>query len=167
LKGIKEMRTQQNGFGGLQLLVVTATVAALTLVVKPEYGTPDMAEKVVVEKVKVAEALNFAGESQRKIAQSYSDGHSLPRTANEALAMKPTMASKPEFVKDVKFQHDFAGETVMIMVYLNHGVVDNILGGEQYVYLAGIKSHDGDDRLEWQCGARNVDRALLPEECRS
>ena len=77
------------------------------------------------------------------------------------------MASKPEFVRKVKLQPDYAGETFMIMVYLKDGAVENILGGEQYVYIAGIKSQDGDDRLEWQCGARNVDLNLLPKECRS
>lgn len=159
------MRTQQKGIGGLQLLLVTATVAALTLVAKPDHEAPTLADEEVFGKIEVAKALNYAGESRRKIAQSFTEGHSLPRTASEALAMQPASGLKPEFVREVKFQHDYAGETVMIMVYLNDGVVENILGGEQYVYLAGIKSDQDDETLEWQCGARNVDRELLPAEC--
>ena len=157
------MKSQQTGIGAIQLLVVTATVAALSLVVKPEYGA--ITEDVTTEKDRVAKALSFAGESQRRIEQSFLDSHTLPRTATEAAAMKPPVDAKPEFVREVKFQHDFAGETVMIMAYLDDGVVDNILGGEQYVYIAGIKSHDGDGTIEWQCGARNVDLNLLPEDC--
>jgi hypothetical protein len=149
----------------MQLLVVSAAFAALTLVVKPDYEATAITDEAMIGKVRVAEALNFAGESKRKIAESFMDSHTLPRTAREALAMQPTLASQPAFVREVKFQHDYAGETVMIMVYLNHGVVDNILGGEQYVYFAGIKSREGNDTLEWQCGARNVDRTLLPDEC--
>lgn len=165
-KGCKEMRTQQTGIGGLQLLLAAAAIAAVSLVTAPGNQALDT-EMYAVEKVKVAEALNFASESKHKIAQSFLVSDSLPRTAKDAYAMKPTMTPKPEFVRDVKFQHDYAGETIMIMVHLNAGVVENILGGEQYVYIAGIKAREGNDALEWQCGARNVDLALLPEECRS
>ena len=151
----------------MQLLVVTATAAMLTLVVKPEFEAPDPAEQARAAQIKLAEALEYVGESKRRIGQSFTDSHSLPRTATEANAMKPATDQMPEFVQDVKFQHDYAGETVMIMVYLKHGVVDNVLGGEQYVYIAGIKSQDDAQTIEWQCGARNVDRTLLPENCRS
>lgn len=161
------MKTQQTGIGGLQLLVVVATIAAVSFVATPRNQASLDAENLDVEKARVVEALNFADESKYKIAQSFVDSKALPRTANEAYAMKPNMASKPDFVRDVKFQPDYAGETVMIMVYLDDGVVENLLGGDQYIYIAGIKSSQGDDKLEWQCGARNVDLALLPEHCRS
>lgn len=161
------MGTKQAGFSGLLLLLVAASIAALSLVAIPEYQVPSEAGKAMVEKVKVAEALNFVGESKRKIADSFTATRSLPRTADETRDMWPSMAQKPKFVRKVKFQHDYAGETVMIMVYLKDGVVENILGGEQYIYVAGIKSREANDTLEWQCGARNVDLNLLPEECRS
>lgn len=161
------MRTQQTGIGGFQLLLVAATIAAVSFVATPGDQAVLDTERNAVEKFKVAEALNFADESKRKIAQSFTVSHSLPRTASEAYAMKPGLTPQPEFVQEVKLQHDYAGETIMIMVHLNAGVVENLLGGEQYVYIAGIKSREGNDTLEWQCGARNVDLALLPEECRS
>lgn len=161
------MKTQQSGFGGLQLLVVVATIVAVSFVATPQNPATLDTEKFEVEKDKVAVALDLADESKRKITQSFMTSKSLPRTASEAHAMKPNMASKPDFVRELKFQPDYAGETVMIMIYLNDGVVENLLGGEQYIYVAGIKSRDGADTLEWQCGARNVDLALLPEHCRS
>lgn len=160
------MKTRQTGFSGLQLLVVLATIAAVAFVATPQNPASLDTEKFEVEKVRVAEALDLAGESKRKITQSFMTAKSLPRTASEAHAMKPNMASKPDFVREVKFQPDYAGKNIMIMVYLDDGVVDNLLGGEQYIYFAGIKSGEGDGTLEWQCGARNVDLALLPEECR-
>lgn len=162
-----EMKTQQTGFGGLQLLVVLATIAAVSFVATPKHQASLDTQKVEVEKARVAQALSIAGESKRKIMQSFMVSHSLPRTSSEAHAMKPALDSKPEFVRAVKFQPDYAGKTVMIMVYLNDGAVENLLGGEQYIYVAGIKSREGDDTLEWQCGARNVDLTLLPAECRS
>lgn len=152
--------------GGLHLLLAAAAIAAVSLVITPGHEANADAEKLMAGKAKVSEALSFAAESKRKIAESYRVSKSLPRTASEAYAMKPTEASKPEFVRGVKFQHDYAGETVMIMVLLDYGVVENILGGEQYLYFAGLKSDEGDGTLEWQCGARNVDLGLLPEECR-
>ncbi len=161
------MKTRQTGFSGLQLLVVVATIVAVSFVATPQNPASLDTKKFEVEKVRVAEALDLAGESKRKITQAFMTGKSLPRTASEAHAMKPNMASKPEFVRELKFQPDYAGETIMIMVYLDDGVVENLLGGEQYVYIAGIKSPEGGDTLEWQCGARNVDLALLPAECRS
>lgn len=159
------MRTQQNGFGGLQLLVVAATFAGLSLVITPEFQAPDHSQATLASQAKVAEALNFATQSKTMITQSFMESHSLPRTNKEALAMKPDMASKPDFVSDVKFQPDFAGEVIMVMVHLDYGVVENILGGEQYVYLAGFKKDDGAGVIEWECGARNIDRSLLPQEC--
>lgn len=161
------MRTQQSGIGAVQLLLVTAAIAAVYYVATPRHQASLDADTLEVEKVRIAEALNFAGESKHKITQSFIDSKTLPRTAREALAMKPTKAPMPEFVRDVKFQPDYAGETVMIMVYLDDGVVENLLGGEQYLYIAGIKSSQGDGTLEWQCGARNVDLTLLPKGCRS
>jgi hypothetical protein len=160
------MRTQQTGIGGLQLLLFTATFMTLSFVVGPEYSDPGNAEQTMAAKAELAKALDYADESRHKIAQSFQASHSLPRTAREVYAMKPTTASKPESVRQVKFQHDYAGETVMIMVYLNNGVAERFMAGEQYVYIAGIKSREDDGSVEWQCGGRNVDLFLLPEECR-
>ena len=167
VKRISEMRTQQTGIGGMQLLLITAALTALIVAVTPAQQAFATAEDLEAEKLKVAAALNFVGESKRKITQSVMEGNSLPRTAAEALKMKPTMIAQPEFVKEVKFQHDYSGEATMIMVYLNDGVVENILGGEQYIYIAGINRGDGADTLKWQCGARNVDLSLLPKDCQS
>ena len=164
-KGASEMKHQQTGIGGLQLLVVLATIAAISFVASTKEQVALDAGRGA-DMVKVAQALEFAGESQRKIAQSFASSHSLPRTLSAAHAMKPTMVAKPEFVREVKFQPDYAGRNIMIMVYLDDGVVDNILGGEQYIYIAGVRSGEGHDALEWQCGARNVDLTLLPEHCR-
>lgn len=161
------MGKQQTGIGGLQFLLVAATVAAVSIWATPGDQASLDTDQSADERVKVAEALNFAGESKDKIAQSFMVNNALPRTAKEAYAMKPTAIPKPEFVREVKFQHDYAGNTFMIMVHLNDGVVENLLGGEQYIYIAGIKSREGNDTLEWQCGARNVDLSLLPERCRS
>lgn len=156
------MRTQQIGFGVVQFLVAVAVVAAVYIMAMP--GEDAAAD---VEKAIVADALNLADESKRRIVQSYGLSHALPRTAGEAETLISTDQAEPQFVKDIHIQHDYAGETVMIMVYLRHGAVDNLLGGEQYVYLAGIRSSEHESALEWQCGARNVDLALLPEQCRS
>lgn len=161
------MRTLQTGIGAMQLLLAMATLAAISFVVTPKLEATTDAMENTAAKAKVAEALNFAKESRQKIARSFMESDSLPRTASEAYAMKPAATSRPEFVREVRFQHDHAGETVMIMVYLENGVVENVLGGEQYLYIAGIKSHHGDGKIEWQCGARSVDLKLLPEECRS
>lgn len=148
------------------MLLFAAGVAAASFMFGPETQAPAPADYAAAEKAYIAEALNFGDEAKHKISQTFTDTRALPRTASEANVMKPTKASKPEFVREVKLQADYAGETVMIMIYLNGGVVENLLGGEQYVYIAGIRSHDGADTLEWQCGARNVDMALLPEKCR-
>ena len=159
------MRTQQSGFGGLQLLVVAAAFCAFSLVISPEFQAPDQSQAMMAKQAKIAQAFEYASESQIRISQSFHENRSLPRTKKEAQAMTPDMASKPEFVTDVKVQPDYAGEVVMIMIHLDYGVVENILGGEQYVYLAGFKSDEGQDGIEWQCGARNVDTSLLPAEC--
>ena len=165
MKGNMKMNTRQKGLGGIQLLAVAATFAAMTLVVKPEFEAPDALEDEAAGKVKISAALDFASESKRKIEQSLAAGNVLPRTAREAIVFRPTVTPRPDFVTDVKFQHDYAGESFMVMVYLDNGVVENILGGEQYVYIAGIKTDPLDDTIEWQCGARNVNRTLLPEGC--
>lgn len=159
------MKSFQTGLGGIQLLVVAATFAAMSFVVTPEFQAPATAKTDLAGKAKIAEALELAKESKRKVLLSLAEGQPLPRNAREALAMKPATSSQPEFVRDVKFQHDYDGNSFMVMVYLDYGVVENILGGEQYVYIAGVRSGDGNDTLDWQCGARNVNRTLLPDEC--
>ncbi|MDX1557248.1 MAG: hypothetical protein R3212_14570, partial [Xanthomonadales bacterium] len=84
---------------------------------------------------------------------------------DEAEAFKANLGPMPRFVQDLKIQHGYAGDTVMIKVFLNPGSVENPEGGEQFVSYVGIRK--GGRSLKWLCGERNVGRDLLPEHCHS
>ncbi len=160
------MNFRQKGNGVLRLLLITSMFAALYFVVTPEYQAPDIDERHAAEQAVVTDVLDVAGSSKLRIAQSFSQTLMLPRNTREADALTPENHLKPELVRKVELQHDRDGNTVVVMVYLNSGLVENILGGEQYVYYAGLKTSQGGSSLKWECGARNIDLNLLPEDCR-
>lgn len=152
------MNTHQSGFSAMQMLMVVATVAITSFIAMPKYQHTTSASKLV-------EAVDLASESRSVIAQAFMVNNTLPRTALEAEAMAAATTTRPAYVRDLRIQHDAGGEKVIIMVYLNDGVAENILGGEQYIYMAGVKSKGQDYVLDWQCGAVNVDFNMLPDNC--
>ena len=152
------MKHQQHGLGGLQVLMVVATIAVTSLVAVPKY-------QAFANKAKITEALNLASESKRKISQSFMVNNTLPRNASEASAMMSTTVEKPEFVREMKISADDPGKKVTIKVFLNEGVVENESGGDQYLFLSGKTTPGGQYALEWDCGAENINFELLPESC--
>ena len=152
------MQGVRKGFGTMQLVMVAATIGVASLVAVPKYQSHS-------DKVRIIEAFDLAAESQRRITQSFMINSNLPRTAKAANAHLSAEASRPEHVRELRIQPDPSGRTVRIVVYFNEGAVSNPLGGEQYIYIAGEKVSGGHYELEWQCGASNVDAALLPRDC--
>lgn len=152
------MKTHQFGFGAMQMLLVMAAVAVTSFIAVPKY-------QEAAQTTKLTAAVDLAAESRAKISQAFMVNNSLPRTAREAARIASVSGVKPDYVRNLKIQHDAGGEKVIIMVYLNDGVAENILGGEQYIYMAGFKSRRDHYNLEWQCGAVNVDFNMLPENC--
>jgi len=152
------MKNRIAGFGGIQVLLIVAVIGVASLVAIPKY-------KAFANKAKITEAINLASESKRKIAETYMATNAFPRTASEANAMLTTTVSKPEFVRELKIEHNPAGEKVTIKVFLNDGVVENLTGEDQYIYIAGNKSRAASYLIDWQCGAKGLGSELLPDEC--
>ena len=152
------MNTKQAGFGGLQLLAVVAAMAMVTLVAVPRYNA-------YISKAKLTEAFNLAGVSKKKLTEYYMVNGRFPDTAEEAEAMRTDTFSPPEFVREIVVKHEDDDHEVVVQVFLKEGVVENVTGVDQYIYVAGDKSGMPGTMVEWSCGAMGVDRELLPREC--
>jgi Tfp pilus assembly protein PilE len=152
------MKNANQGFGGLQMIVVIAVVIGATYTAVPKY-------KSFMSKARLTEAFNLAGESKRKIAEFYMTNGRFPGTLNEAEAMMTTTVSAPKFVRDMAVVPKTGNHEVMVKVFLQEGVAENPEGVEQYIFIAGDQAAASGYALEWTCGGHGVDASLLPEEC--
>lgn len=157
------MKTYHRGFGTFQYLLVLATLAAASLLALP--GNEEDLNRG--QRIIVADAMSIAGESKRAISDAFVAGESLPSSVDEAAALESAAGPMPSFVQTFKIEPGYAGQTVMIKVYLNPGLVGNPEGGEQFVSYVGMLTHSGGRSLKWLCGEKNVGRSLLPEHCHS
>lgn len=153
------MKFQAKGFGGLQLLLVIVAIAVISLLAVPRY-------RAYADKAKITEALNLAAQSKRKISQGFMVSGGFPKNSREASAMLSTTVSKPEFVRDMQIDTDGKGRKVTIKVFLNDNVIDNPIGGDQFIFYEGQLNSGGQYAIEWSCGATNISNEYLPEDCR-
>lgn len=153
------MKMRTEGFIGLQVLIVTATIGIVSLVAIPTYK--EMSQRAVV-----AEALTLAGELQGKLSRSFAVTGRFPTSNRHASAMISSRFSRPDFIRDLRIQPDRSGQTVAIKVFLRDGVVRNRSGKKQYVYILGNKAAGELAPIQWRCGATGLGPELLPDECR-
>lgn len=154
------MNKRQLGFGGLQVVLSIAAIGVLAMVAVPQY-------QGFISKAKMTEAFNLAGESRKKVAQFYMVSGRLPKTDGEVASMTSNALSPPEHVREMIVERDGQGGDVLIKVYLNKDVVENLTGEDQYIFIAGHETRGGKHALEWRCGSSGIQTDLLPEECRS
>jgi type II secretory pathway pseudopilin PulG len=154
------MRKCKQGFIGLQVLVVTATVGVASLFAVPEYQSFEARHAV-------SEALTFAEELQRRLAQNFEATGRFPTSNKRASTMISSRVSVPEFIRDLRIQPDRTGHSVTIKVFLRDGIAENPTGEVQYVYIAGRRNPEDQGSIKWQCGAVGLVAKLMPEDCGS
>ena len=147
------MKRRETGFSGIHVLLLASTVAITALVATPRYQS-------FAERAKITEAFNLASESQRMIEKSYRSSGYLPRRASDANAMLTNTIAKPEFVREMKVEHDPSGKKVRIKVFFRYGVITNETGETQFIYMAGRQSAGKKLNIEWQCGASGLSADL-------
>ncbi|MBT8059126.1 MAG: pilin [Gammaproteobacteria bacterium] len=152
------MNSRQSGFGGLQVLISIAAVAVLSVIAVPKYNA-------FIDKAKMTEAFNLAGESRRKLSEYYMVNARFPKTAAEAEPMRTVTLSPPDFVEGMVVEPASEEHDVVVKVYLKKDVFENVSGGEQYIYVAGDLTRGGASALAWSCGGSGVKAELLPEDC--
>jgi Tfp pilus assembly protein PilE len=152
------MVQRQKGFGLVQGVIVVAVLSAVGMVAMPKY-------KAFVTKSQLTEALNIAHESKRKLEMYYMTTGNFPKTMSEAEAMKTETLSAPKFVREMTVAPKNESD-VIVKVFLNDGVVENLEGLEQFVYIQGQKNASNGIQLEWICGAQGINSELLPDTCK-
>ena len=154
------MKLKEKGFGGVQVLLVAATIGIVSLVAMPKY-------QASMNKAKITEALNLAAESKRKAEQSYMVSGHFPKRVSDAQALMTTTVTRPEFVRDMKIEHDPGGQRVKIFVYFNEGVIETESETlvEQFVFMEGHLTPNAQYSIEWRCGSSGLNLDLLPADC--
>ena len=142
----------------MQLLIVICVVATVSVIAIPKYSA-------FVDKSKISEAFNLAGASKRKLSEFYILNSRFPITAGEADTMKTATLSPPKFVSRMEVEPGFKGHEVAIKVYLKEGVVENLTGEEQFIYISGDSTADSDTAVAWSCGFSGIDPDLMPDSC--
>ena len=153
------MKGWAQGFAGLQVLFVTAAIGIAALIAVPKYQS-------IEDRLAVSEALDYAGDLQRRLAQSFEVSGRFPTSNKHASTMISSRASVPGFIRDLRIQPDRTGQTVTIKVFLKDGVVKNLTGEKQFVYISGNRNLGDQSAIEWHCGAAGLGAELLPDECR-
>lgn len=152
------MQHFEKGFGLIQGVIIVAILGAIGLVAMPKY-------QAFITKSQLTEALNIAHESKRKLEMYYMSTGQFPKTMKEAEAMKTDTLSAPEYVREMtvapKNERD-----VIIKVFIKQGVVENLDGSDQFVYIQGKQGSAQGTRLEWVCGAEGISVDMLPDSCK-
>jgi Tfp pilus assembly protein PilE len=154
------MRKGNLGFGGLQVVMVVAAIAVIGIVAVPKYQS-------FMTKAKLTEAFNLAGESRKKASEFYTMNSRFPKTRAEAEMLKTTTLSPPEYVRELVVEPANGQHDLIVKVFLKEGVVENLEGAEQFIYVAGNLAPGNGYAVSWSCGASGIDSELLPEDCRS
>jgi Tfp pilus assembly protein PilE len=154
------MDMHSRGIGTLHLVIVVAGVAAVTLFGAPHY-------KSAVARSQITEAYSIAVESQQRLAEFFSINTRLPQTAFEAEVGKSVSHAAPGIVRELTVEPRPQSEEIVVKVFLQNGVVENVGDGDQFIYIAGRADAAKGTSVSWTCGASGVDNALLPEACRS
>lgn len=154
------MNKRQLGFGGLQMVLSIAVIGVVAMVAVPQY-------QGFISKAKMTEAFNLASESRKKVSQFYMVSGRFPRSDSEVASMASGTLSPPEHVREMVVEREGQGGDLLIKVYLNEDVVENLTGEDQFIFLAGHETKGGAHAMEWSCGASGIQEDLLPEECRS
>ena len=152
------MKFRENGFGGLQIILGIVVVAVLASFAVPQYNN-------YVDKAKLAEAYTLAGDTKKKLVEFYMTYNRFPKTDGEASVVKTETFAPPEFVRDIVVNYKDSANDIVIEVYLKDGVVENLTGEPQYIYMAGNSSRAGGAYVDWTCGAQGINPDLLQPTC--
>jgi type IV pilus assembly protein PilA len=153
------MQQRQSGFGVIQAVMVVSIVAVIGLVAMPKY-------QAFVTKSQLTEALNIAHESKRKLEMYYMTAGHFPRTMKEAEAMKTETLQAPEYVREMTVAPKDETD-IIVKVFIKDGVVENLDGAEQFVFIQGNQRKANGVQVEWICGAQGISTDLLPDNCKS
>jgi type IV pilus assembly protein PilA len=153
------MKSYQSGFGVIQAIVVVAILGVVGMVAMPKY-------QAFVTKSQLTEALNIANESKRKLEMYYMTNGRFPKNMREAEALKTETLAVPEYVADMAVIPEDSNNDVIVKVFLKDGVVENLDGNLQYLYIAGNKRSTS-SHVEWTCGAIGISPDLLPDSCKA
>lgn len=154
------MKAFQRGFGGLQFALSLAVMGVVAVVAVPQY-------KGFISKAKLTEAYSLAAESRKKVNEFVMTAGRFPKSAGELDAVKTGTVSPPEHVQGMVVERADRGDGVIIKVFLKDGVVENLTGEEQYIYVVGSSPADAAYATEWKCGGSGIDVSLLPESCKT
>ena len=153
------MKFYQQGFGGLQLLMVVVVIGAISTIAVPKY-------EAYMTRAKLTEAFGLAGESKRKLSVYYMTNNGFPKNSRAAEALKTVSLSHPEIVDHMVVEPNSEDHDVIVKVFLKENMVENPTGDPQYVYIAGDQARGTATEIMWTCGARGVNPELLPDDCR-
>jgi Tfp pilus assembly protein PilE len=152
--------SDQKGFGGMQMFMAVAIIGAVSVIAVPKYNA-------MMDKSKITEAFNIAGESKRKLSQYYMVNSRFPQNNAEAAALKTGTLSPPEHVRDMSVEAYTEAHDLVIKVYLKPGAVENTGYGDQYIYWGADETPGASSAIVWTCGAVGIGADMLPDNCQS
>lgn len=133
------------GAGAGSGLVVVASIGILAAIALPAYQEYTVRAKMV-------EAVAIGRQAAATVGNFYATNNSLPKTVEQAGFVLPPAASSVQ-----SLSVDQRNGTVLIKVAIPPHVGKTILL---------VPSLDADKRVVWRCSSREVNVALLPQDCR-
>jgi len=152
------MRASQLGFGAIQIIMSIVAMIVVASVAAPKY-------EAFVIKSKITEAFTMAGDAKTKLMEFYITQNRFPETEEEAASIQVETFTPPEFVQRLAVNPNSKEHEIVIEVYFKPGVISELVGATDFVYVAGNKSEVGGSLVQWSCGSIGIDSEYLPERC--